>query len=86
MDKILIVTLPAFVYYITNVLNQSKLKLEEKKNEEIREVNRLTSLEIKKIKLEIIKNLKDFKENLDKLNSTLDTYNNEIQQIKQKHN
>lgn len=86
MDKILIVTLPAFVYYITNVLNQSKLKLEEKKNEEIREVNRLTSLEIKKIKLEIIKNLKDFKENLDKLNSSLDTYNNEIQQIKQKHN
>ena len=86
MDKILIVTLPAFVYYITNVLNQSKLKLEEKKNEEIQEVNRLTSLEIKKIKLEIIKNLKDFKENLDKLNSTLDTYNNEIQQIKQKHN
>ena len=86
MDKILIVTLPAFVYYITNVLNQNKLKLEEKKNEEIQEVNRLTSLEIKKIKLEIIKNLKDFKENLDKLNSTLDTYNNEIQQIKQKHN
>ena len=86
MDKILIVTLPAFVYYITNVLNQSKLKLEEKKNEEIREVNRLTSLEVKKIKLEIIKNLKDFKENLDKLNSTLDTYNNEIQQIKRKHN
>ena len=86
MDKILIVALPAFVYYITNVLNQSKLKLEEKKNEEIREVNRLTSLEVKKIKLEIIKNLKDFKENLDKLNSTLDTYNNEIQQIKRKHN
>jgi len=86
MDKILIVALPAFVYYITNVLNQSKLKLEEKKNEEIREVNRLTSLEIKKIKLEIIKNLKDFKENVDKLNLTLDTYNYEIQQIKQKHN
>lgn len=86
MDKILIVALPAFVYYITNVFNQSKLKLEEKKNEEIREVNRLTSLEIKKIKLEIIKNLKDFKENIDKLNSTFDTYNNEIHQIKQKHN
>ena len=31
MDKILIVALPAFVYYITNVFNQSKLKLEEKK-------------------------------------------------------
>ena len=86
MDKILIVTLPAFVYYITNVFNQSKLKLEEKKNKELQEVTRLTSLEIKKIKLEIIKNLKDFKENIDKLNSTLDTYNNEIQQIKRKHN
>lgn len=86
MDKILIVTIPAFVYYLTNVLNQSKLKLEEKKNEEIQEVNRLTSLEVKKIKLEIIKNLKNFKENLDKLNLTLDTYNNEIQQIKQKQN
>lgn len=86
MDKILIVALPAFVYYITNVFNQSKLKLEEKKNKELQEVTRLTSLEIKKIKLEIIKNLKDFKENIDKLNSTLDTYNNGIQQIKQKHN
>jgi hypothetical protein len=86
MDKILIVTIPAFVYYLTNVFNQSKLKLQEKKNKEIEEVNRLASIEIKKFKLEIINNLKDFKENLDKLNLILDTYNNKIQHIKQKHN
>ena len=35
MDKILIVTIPAFVYYLTNVFNQSKLKLQEKNGTEV---------------------------------------------------
>ena len=50
MDKILIIGIPAFIYYFNKVYNESK------ENKKLRELNDLTSrtyLEINKVKKEI---------------------------------
>jgi hypothetical protein len=77
MDKILVIGIPAILYYYTKIYNK-----EAKKNEEIEKLNRLTSIEINKLKIKIYDNLSEFKSNICKLNLALDEYNKKMKDIR----
>ena len=77
MDKILVIGIPAILYYFNKIYNNTS-----KKNEEIEELNRLTFIEINKLKTKIYDNLSEFKSNICKLNLALDEYNKRMKEIK----
>jgi len=79
MDKILIIGIPAFIYYFNKVYNESK---ENKKLRELNDLTNKTYLEIDKVKKEISNNILEFKNNINKLNFILDKYHKRMIIIK----